>query len=185
MKTALSLVLLLLTTVVSAQNSTEPLRRSNVAIKAGGPNMKTIELQVGEATVYYNSSSGDVTIGFDINNYIVGDSLIDATAIAAGDATMEFKGNLGMSLYSLNEAKNDGKTYTMNGKLIYNNRDTLITAIFDPITFSGGGYDGTNSDLKINFKFNIDPSKFYMPGYTEKGVNALTFDIAPGLINNR
>lgn len=130
-------------------------------------------------------SNGDVKLIFDLStlntNDVVTDSILDSRSIEP----LTFSGNLGMSLFNLNEAKNDGKTYTMNGKLSFAGKDTLITAIYDPIAFSGGGYDGNASDLRINFKFNIDPSQFYIPGFTEKGFTALTIEVAPGLLNNK
>ncbi len=177
----IALCLLLAPISLVAQVSTATMRQSPVSTQGIGPDGELMETKNGKATLMVNTSSGEIKLVFDLNTFTTGYKDLDAMLASESDQ-LTFTGNLGMSLFNLTEASNDGKTYTINGDVDFQGKQAQITAIFDPITFSGGGFDGGN-DLRINFKLNLDPKQFYITGFSDQGFSALTLEVAPGIIN--
>ncbi len=157
------------------------LRQSNVGVQGIGPDGETMDTKVGKATLFLNESNGDLRVIFDLNTFSTGYKNVDSLLANELDHQLIFIGNIGQTIFNLNETKNNDKTYSVNGEIMFQNKRLQLTAVYDPVSLSGA-YDGAN-DLKINFSLRLDPSLFYVTGFSEGGFSALNFEVAPGLVN--
>lgn len=158
------------------------LRQSKVGVQGVGPDGETMDTKVGKATLFLNASNGDLKVVFDLNTFYTGYKNIDSMLANELNSQLIFIGNIGQNIFNLTETENNEKTYSVNGEVTFQNKILQVTAIYDPIRMSGA-YDGAN-ELKINFSLRLDPSLFYVTGFSEGGFSALNFEVAPGLVNS-
>lgn len=178
MKQFLTIILACTAFVGYSQN----LRESNVSTFALDSSAISYESTQGKAFVFLNNMNGDFRVRFDLNTFVTGDKDLDQLLNSYAGAELLFRGNTGMSQYNFEESRNNDKVYPINGTLSYQGKVIPINAIFDPIHFSGA-YSGPNTDMKVNFKITIDPSQMYILGFSDLNYRAVTFEVAPGLVN--
>ncbi|MES2629500.1 MAG: hypothetical protein V4616_11080 [Bacteroidota bacterium] len=156
-------------------------KQSTVSTQGIGPDGEVMNSREGKATLMLDPSSGELRVIFDLSTFMIRYPGIDSLLENESDPLMVFSGNIGMNIFKLNEVRDDNRVYTINGDLAHQGKTYQVTALFDPISFSGA-FDAAN-EMKVNFKMQVDTKLFYVAGFSDGGFSALTFEVAPGLVN--